>query len=337
MRLRWYALVTLAVLSATALQGASSAPAPTLPPPSSAPGSPSASGAASAAAEPGITEIAVTAPEPRYVAPTLRDRLGRIWAPVYLNGKGPYRLVLDTGASHSAISARVATELGLPMVSAKSMLLHGVTGSAVVPFVTVDTFVVGDMEAHDKVLPIVPDALGGADGVLGMESLQDKRIYVDFQHDQITISRSHSRRAAEGYETIPLTRTPNGLLMTTAYIGGVRVKAIIDTGGQATVANLALRAALKRRHPDRDLRPSSITGATDDVQAGLDLPVPPVSLGPVVIAAPFLTVCDLQIFDIWKTNGEPTMLIGIDTLGLLDNLVIDYRRMELQIRTRHKI
>jgi hypothetical protein len=29
------------------------------------------------------------------------------------------------------------------------------------------------------------------------------------------------------------------------------------------------------------------------------------------------------------------MLIGIDTLGLLDILVIDYRRMELQIRTRH--
>ena len=29
------------------------------------------------------------------------------------------------------------------------------------------------------------------------------------------------------------------------------------------------------------------------------------------------------------------MLIGIDTLGLLDILVIDYRRMELQVRTRH--
>jgi predicted aspartyl protease len=325
LRLRWYALVTLALLSVAALPGAYAAPAPTLPPPSSAPGS-----------EQGITEIAVTAPEPRYVAPTLRDRLGRIWAPVYLNGRGPYRLVLDTGASQSAITARVATELGLPMVSAKTVLLHGVTGSAVVPFVKVDTFVVGDMEAHDKVLPIVPDALGGADGVLGMESLQDKRIFIDFQHDQITISRSHSRRASDGYQTIPVRRTSNGLLMATAYIGGVRVKAIIDTGGQATVANLALRTALNRRHPDRGVRPSYITGATDDVQAGQDLAVPPVSLGPVVISASFLTVSDLQIFALWKMTSEPTMLIGIDTLGLLDDLIIDYQRMELQIRTRHK-
>jgi predicted aspartyl protease len=335
MRQRWYALVALAFLSVTALPGASAEPAPTLPPPSSAPGALSSSPAAATAAEQGITEIAVTAPEPRYVAPTLRDRLGRIWAPVYLNGKGPYRLVLDTGASHSAIIARVAADLGLPLLGAKTMLLRGVTGSAIVPFVKVDTFVVGDMEEHDKVLPIVPDALGGADGVLGMEGLQDKRISIDFLHDQITISRSHSRRAESGYETIPLTRTSNGLLMTTAYIGGVRVKAIIDTGGQATVANLALGTALKRRHPERNLRPSSITGATDDVQAGQDLPVPPVSLGPVLIQASFLTVSDLQIFEIWKMTREPTMLIGIDTLGLLDNLIIDYRRMELQIRTRH--
>ena len=63
----------------------------------------SAPSSAPAAAEPSLGEIAVTAPEPRYVAPTLRDRLGRIWAPVYLNGKGPFRLVLDTGASSSAI------------------------------------------------------------------------------------------------------------------------------------------------------------------------------------------------------------------------------------------
>lgn len=333
MRPNWYAFAALTFLWVTAVSGANAESAPTLPAPSSAAGALSPGPAA--AAEQGITEIAVTAPEPRYVAPTLRDRLGRIWAPVYLNGKGPYRLVLDTGASHSAITARVAADLGLTLPGSKTMLLHGVTGSAIVPFVKVDTFVVGDMEAHDKMLPIVPDALGGADGVLGMEGLEDKRIFIDFMHDRITISRSHSRRAEFGYETIPLTRTANGLLMTWAYIGGIRIKAIIDTGGQATVANLALQSALRRRHPERDLRPSSITGATDDVQAGEDLPVPPVSLGPVVIQAPFLTVSDLQIFELWNMNREPTMLIGIDTLGLLDNLIIDYRRMELQIRTRH--
>ena len=59
-----------------------------------------------------LTEIMVEAPEPRYVAPTKRDQIGRIWAPVMINGQGPFRLVLDTGASHSAITALVAMALG---------------------------------------------------------------------------------------------------------------------------------------------------------------------------------------------------------------------------------
>jgi hypothetical protein len=32
---------------------------------------------------------------------------------------------------------------------------------------------------------------------------------------------------------------------------------------------------------------------------------------------------------------QPTVLIGIDTLGLLATMVIDYQRMELQMLTRH--
>ncbi|MEA3176106.1 MAG: gag-polyprotein putative aspartyl protease, partial [Gammaproteobacteria bacterium] len=61
-----------------------------------------------------LTEIMVEAREPRYVSPTRRDEIGRIWAPVVINGRGPFRLVLDTGASHSAITALVALALGIP-------------------------------------------------------------------------------------------------------------------------------------------------------------------------------------------------------------------------------
>ncbi|HEY6455419.1 MAG TPA: retropepsin-like aspartic protease [Steroidobacteraceae bacterium] len=289
--------------------------------------------AAAAPAEEELQEVKVIARESRYVAPTLRDRLGRIWAPVYLNGKGPFRLVLDTGASNSAVVAEVATDLGL--ASSGAMRLHGVTGSATVPFITVNTFVVGDMEEQSKLLPIVPDALGGADGVLGMESLEGKRIAIDFMNNKISITHSHAKRAPLDYETIPLVRSANGLLMATAYMGSIRVNAVIDTGGQATVANPALLAALKALHRIGKLIPSSITGATDDVQAGQDTPVPPLILGPISIQAPYITVSDLHIFERWHMTSEPAMLIGIDTLGLLDNLVIDYRRMELQVRTRH--
>ena len=35
-----------------------------------------------------VEEVLVEAREPRYAAPTLRDRIGRVWVPVMINGKG---------------------------------------------------------------------------------------------------------------------------------------------------------------------------------------------------------------------------------------------------------
>lgn len=323
MRHGWRGSLALAALLAGTLPRAVATTAEPLPGPA----------ASSAPMAPPIQEVSIIAPEPRYVAPTLRDRIGRIWAPVYLNGKGPYRLVLDTGASHSAVISEVAAELGLPPSGA--MLLHGATGSATVAFVTVNTFVVGDLEAHDQTLPIVPDALGGADGVLGLESLNDKRIYIDFMHDKITILHSHGQHAEDGYAIIPLTRSANGLLMAKAYVRGIRVQAVIDTGAQATVANPALLAALQNRNRRQTLIPSYITGATDAVQTGQDTAMPPVNLGPVTINSAYITFCPLDIFERWHMTEQPAMLIGIDTLGLLDRMVIDYRKMELQVKTRH--
>jgi hypothetical protein len=191
------------------------------------------------------------------------------------------------------------------------------------------------MEEQSKVLPIVPDALGGADGVLGMESLEGKRIAIDFMNNKISITHSHGTRAPFGFVTIPLVRSANGLLMATAYMGAIRVNVVIDTGGQATVANPALLAALNPRHRTRKMIRSSVMGATDDVQPGQDTFAPPLTLGPIVIQEPLITVSDLRIFQRWHMTDAPAMLLGIDTLGLLDNLIIDYQRMELQVRVRH--
>jgi hypothetical protein len=43
---------------------------------------------------------------------------------------------------------------------------------------------------------------------------------------------------------------------------------------------------------------------------------------------------DLRIFEHWRLESTPALIIGMDVLGALDTLVIDYRRNELQIRIR---
>ena len=127
-----------------------------------------------------LAEVLVSTPEPRYVAPTRRDRIGRIWAPVYMNGQGPFRLVLDTGANRSAVIASVADALGEKARSNSTIRLRGVTGTAVVPAINVDRMEIGDLVLEPVLLPVVPDVFGGAEGVLGNEGLRDKRIVIDF-------------------------------------------------------------------------------------------------------------------------------------------------------------
>jgi predicted aspartyl protease len=279
-----------------------------------------------------LSEILVEAREPRYVAPTRRDQIGRIWAPVFINGRGPFRLVLDTGASHSAITAMVALALGIPTDRSPPVTLRGVTGSATVPTIHVDTLSVGDVAVDSPVLPIVPDAMGGAEGILGSEGLTNKRIFIDFKHDRITIAYSRGERAGFGFVRIPFHSLRGQLIVVDAKVGQVRVKAIIDTGGQTTVANLALRDALGRRAGRG--KPDQIIGATMVAEDGEIIATPAIELGTIKMLDPGVTFADLYIFKQWKLTGEPAILIGMDALGVLDALVIDYRQHELHMRTQ---
>ncbi len=284
-----------------------------------------------------LDDIAVTADEPRFVAPTRRDKIGRIWAPVVVNGMGPFRLVLDTGANSSALTAKVAEELGIVLDPAHKVMLRGATGSVEVPVVPVETLEVGDLLMEPKRLPIVPDALGGAEGILGTEGLANKRIHIDFRRDSITIMRSRNERATSGFATIPVRFMHGRLLIVDAYLGGVAVKAVIDTGGQATLGNEALRTALaEHRRKYNVVTPDEVTGATLDVQTGNRVSTPSLAMGDILVRNAAMTFADFAIFEHWKMTGEPAMLIGMDVLGLVDTLVIDYRRRELQVRLKRR-
>jgi predicted aspartyl protease len=263
----------------------------------------------------------------------MRDQIGRIWAPVRINGRGPFRLVLDTGASGSGVTAMVALALGLSTTDSPPVLLRGVTGEATVPTIRVDTLSVGDIAVDSPLLPIVPDALGGAQGVLGSEGLKNKRIFIDFHHDKIVITYSRDERSPHGFYTVPFRLVHGQLIVIDAMVGSVRTHAIVDTGGQSTIGNLALRAALNERSFNYHGKPDRIVGATLAEQSGELVGTPAIAMGPIQMRDAGVTFADIYIFKYWKMVNEPALMIGMDALGTLDTLIIDYRRKELQIRT----
>jgi len=275
-------------------------------------------------------EVIVAAPEPRYVAPTQRDRIGRVWAPVYINGQGPLRLVLDTGASSSAVTTEAAKRLGLSLANARTVLLRGVTGAKETMMVDVDKIEIGDLIVEPARLIVIDDAFGGAEGVLAGRGLGDRRILIEFRKDHIDIRRSKNQRAPAGFTVLPVKLIRGHVPTVEVAVGRVRAKAIIDTGAQQTTGNLALRDALlkQRRLEEKE---ASIIGVTGDVQEGPTSGVPPIMLDTVAVRNVHITFVDLHIFQHWKLTREPALMIGMDVLGVLDTMILDYRRRELQI------
>ncbi len=277
------------------------------------------------------TEVTVSAPEPRYVAPTQRDRIGRIWAPVLLDGQGPFRLVLDTGANRSAIIGRVAEQLGYRGRTNRTVRLRGVTGTSIVPLARVGRMEIGDLVLAPVDLPIVLDVFGGADGVLGNEGLVDKRVVIDFKGDSITVKRSRREPPPAGFVTLPIALLRDRLLSVDVTIGRVRAKAIIDTGAPDTLGNIALLEALQRslkEVPDTD-----IVGVTLDVERGQRVRVPTITMQNIRVRGATMTFGDVYIWQHWRMTREPAIMLGMDVLGVLDQVIIDYRTRQLHLRT----
>ncbi len=287
--------------------------------------------AAPASPAEGLPEVTVSAPQPRYVAPTQRDRIGRIWAPVYLDGQGPFRLVLDTGASRSAIIGRVAEQLGYRGRTNRQVRLRGVTGTAIVQVARVGRMEIGDLMLAPVDLPIVLDVFGGAEGVLGNEGLLDKRIVIDFKRDSITVKRSRREAAPYGFTTLPISFLRDRLLAVDVMIGRTKAKAIIDTGAPDSLGNMALLAALKRTI--KDTPDTDIIGVTLDVERGNRVRLPTITLDKLRIRGATITFGDVQIWQYWRLTREPAILLGMDVLGVLDQVIIDYRTRELHLRT----
>ena len=287
--------------------------------------------AASHAAVPAIIEEHV----PEFATPTTLDRAGRIVAPVKINGQGPFRFILDTGANRSAISEATAQALGLVPDADSKLSVHGITGTAVLPAVSVESFRAGELEFERQRLPVLPSAVfGGVDGILGIDALQSARVEVDFARDTVTIRQSTGKRAPAGYLVVPARLKHGGLLLVDGKVGKVPVKAILDTGAERSLGNEALRTALalRTREPHESVA-TTVIGATPQLAEGTSFVAPAISIGGARLNNLTVTFSDLHVFKIWSLLDEPALLIGMDLLGTMQHFVVDYRRREFHFKT----
>ena len=272
-----------------------------------------------------------------FAAPTTRDHIGRIVAPVMIDGQGPFRFVVDTGASHSTVSPTLVQTLGLQTDSDTTIIVNGVTGTADAPSVVISSLRAGDLKAGPLRLPVVwAPMMAGQDGILGVAGLDVACLSVDFEQNQVAVFRS-ATRPPRGYVRVPAKKLKSGLIIVNARVGGVRAVAVIDTGAQRSLGNLALRDALThwRGREEPPSEPTDVYGSTSDVVRGEMRGSPMIALGDVRIADVNLVYGQFHIFDVWQMNDKPALIVGMDVLGSVSAFRIDFRTQDVYVLGRY--
>jgi hypothetical protein len=108
-----------------------------------------------AADPPQTTAVSPADSQPLYATSTRIDRTGRVLAPVFVNGHGPYRFILDTGANRSALGPHLVSLLGLAVAPDVTVEVHGVTGSASLPAVQNVTLTAGEIVVNLARMPVL--------------------------------------------------------------------------------------------------------------------------------------------------------------------------------------
>ena len=256
----------------------------------------------------------------------------RMTIAVQVNGTGPYRFVVDSGADSSVIGTRIAKTLQMP--AGRSVTLNGMTGSSIVPRVLVAELGLGPTSVADLELPVLREVDLGGDGMLGIDALADQRLMLDFEKRLITVEDANKRPARWDGEIIVTARRRRGqLILTQAKANGYQVEAVIDTGSEITIGNSALRDQIVRRRGAK-LETIEVTGVTG-VTVALELArVNEIRLGSVILRNVPIAFADVPPFEVFGLSDQPAMLLGTDLMETFRRVSLDFRARKVRFQLR---
>jgi hypothetical protein len=257
----------------------------------------------------------------------------RLSVAVNVNGSGPYHFIVDSGADTSAVGLGIARDLALPL--GPPAILNGMTSRSLVDRVKVDRLALGSTLVRNLLLPALSEADVGADGLIGIDALSEQRLMLDFEKHVIRIEDGRApEHYAPGDIVVTARRRRGQLILTEVRAASIHLDAVIDTGSQITIGNLALRDRLLRRNRDRfwTVPVTGVTGKEVKLQLAI---VGELRLGPVTLRDVPIAFADVPPFALFGLSGEPAMLVGTDVLETFRRVSLDFhaRKVRFQLRS----
>ena len=252
------------------------------------------------------------------------ERNNRLTVPVMIGGAGPFDFMIDTGSQATAVTHEINESLALP--TAGTATLVAMASERSVEVVELDNLMVGQHEISGLISPLLYRQHVGADGIIGLDSLQDMRVMIDFRAETISVEDVSSSASKRGFEIIVRAKEKLGqLLITDAIVEGVRATVIIDTGAQASLANNALRERIRTKRAAEvlttDVNGVSLLGQLSYVRS--------LTIGGMTLKDVPLTFADAPAFEALGLQDKPVLSLGMQHLALFDRVAIDFSRKRI--------
>jgi hypothetical protein len=242
----------------------------------------------------------------------------------HLNGHGPYRLLLDSGAGDLlVVRADVADEIGLK-ASGKGEV-YGLGGSAQLSFGAITSLQIGSIECGRVRTGFGPveasPLLMLMDGVLGLGVFAKGRVTLDLADERIVLEESSGSPGAGTALDVRVTMTKH--VVTDVRPGGHAAVAMLDTGAQSGVISPRW---MKRHFPQREVINThlSLFGFGDEART-----MDAIAVGVLELAgrrADFAAVAssDLDTGIGSALDGPLDAIIGMNWLGQARTITVDY-------------
>ena len=264
----------------------------------------------------------------------LTNLFTRVGAAVFINNRGPFTFVIDTGAGTTSIADTLADQLALPPLA--PVLVHGITEARVTRSVAVNRLQLSGLGFRNLTCPVFSRDQLGADGLIGLDVLGRFRLRFDVVRRSASLTmrgvaiimggdvQTGSRIRRDGLRAV--TGRFGQMMLTQVTVDGQPTVAFIDSGAQYSIGNLALQRAIaaRRRDGGRLSRTVPIYGVTGQSLSAELARVDDLRLGATRLGAAPMLFADLHCFQTLGLGNRPALLIGADLLGRFREVTLDF-------------
>jgi predicted aspartyl protease len=254
------------------------------------------------------------------------DRSDRMTVQVQVNGSAAVPFIVDTGAERTVIANDLARKLSLE--SGPTLTLATISGKTQVNSFFIDKLTTASVNLEGLEAPGLERSNLGAYGLLGIDSLEDNRVLLDFANQKMDVLPSRRTRGKtkleNGMIVVTAKKKAGRMIISSAKIDGIKVDIILDTGAQSSMANLALRDKLRRRHRTSEFVAVKMKSVTGSILNGEYTQLKEIEVGGLTINDLPITFADNYAFTALDMQDRPSILLGMDAMKLFDRVLIDF-------------